>query len=66
MYGLTQMAPVQKHIDSLGSSPYGVQASALYAVYGCVMSFAVHGWYCTFGEKERQLQAYEPRKNFGK
>lgn len=48
-------------LDKLQATPYGWQASALYAVYGGVLSFAVHGWYCTFVDRERQLQTYEKR-----
>jgi len=59
VYGICKAIP--GHLAKLNATQYGLQASAMYALYGCVLSFAVHGWYCTFGEKERQLQAYEPR-----
>jgi hypothetical protein len=59
VYGLCQAIP--NHLASLDATPYGLKASAMYALYGTVLSFAVHGWYCTFVDREQQLQAYEPR-----
>jgi predicted HD phosphohydrolase/sterol desaturase/sphingolipid hydroxylase (fatty acid hydroxylase superfamily) len=45
----------------MGSVPYGVEYSSMYALYGILLSFAVHGWYCTFADQERQLQSYDPK-----
>ena len=45
----------------MGSKPYGAQCSAAYALFGVVLCFATHGWYCTFVAQERQLQSYNPK-----
>ena len=58
---LTKMPRVAAHFEQMGSTPYGVQWSAAYALYGIVLCFATHGWYCTFVEQDRQLQSYNPK-----
>lgn len=57
----TYVPALQRRLASGEAVEYGWYDTTVYVVFAILMSFASHGWFCTFVSQDRQLQAYEPK-----